>query len=665
MAGNLKDFATGIVATAPSPAISGTSLTLQVGEGARMPAVPFTVTAHPASEMPTLDNAEKLLVTDITGDVLTIVRAQGETTAKSIAAGWRVTNALFLEDLNQKEQKSKITPIEVSTTTAAGTAAKVATTTAGTYVPAVGDVISVTFSAANTATSPTINIDGSGSKSILLGGANPTNVAMAGTKAMMWYDGTAFQLFGSQRASDTDTTYKAPYVFTNVASASSNTSPNMGYFATGSSLTEFVLPPNFNLGDIIEVVGAGTGGWKVTSIPNGDSIMIDGVNAAGIINGQQYERVVLRGTIASTQWTVVDYTGAIMTNDNYVPVLGRVTGTNTGDQTSIVGITGTTAQFNSANTDGDFATLAGAETLTNKTLTSPTLTAPVLGTPNSVTLTNATGLPLTGLVNDTTTALGVGSINIGHASDTTLSRSSAGTLAVEGAVIPTISSTSTLTNKTLTNPKINTISEATADNGVSVDGVLVKDGHITVQGGSSAPTTPTAGTGKLAGSGTSNVRPRWINESGTLETIITTGSSGLVNSTMLATDSVTKAKLSTASGEMGAAWTAYTPISSGFSSTTVNVGRYLQVGKTMYLHLHMAGTSNSGYVGITLPAAPLRANYFLIRVMNNGVNLDQPGMLELNAGSTSAVAYIKPTGGEFTASGTKTVHPITIVYELA
>jgi hypothetical protein len=37
-------------------------------------------------------------------------------------------------------------------------------------------------------------------------------------------------------------------------------------------------------------------------------------------------------------------------------------------------VSGTTAQFNSALTDNDFATLAGTETLTNKTLTSPTIT---------------------------------------------------------------------------------------------------------------------------------------------------------------------------------------------------------------------------------------------------------------------------------------------------
>jgi hypothetical protein len=36
-------------------------------------------------------------------------------------------------------------------------------------------------------------------------------------------------------------------------------------------------------------------------------------------------------------------------------------------------VSGTTAQFNTALTDGDFATLAGTETLTNKTLTSPAI----------------------------------------------------------------------------------------------------------------------------------------------------------------------------------------------------------------------------------------------------------------------------------------------------
>jgi hypothetical protein len=97
--GNLKDYATSLVATAPSPATSGTSLVVTAGEGVRFPAVPFYTTAHPADQVPTLDNAEKVQVTGVSTDTFTIVRAQGDTTAKSIAIGWRISNSIFLADL--------------------------------------------------------------------------------------------------------------------------------------------------------------------------------------------------------------------------------------------------------------------------------------------------------------------------------------------------------------------------------------------------------------------------------------------------------------------------------------------------------------------------------------------------------------------------------------
>lgn len=85
----------------------------------------------------------------------------------------------------------------------------------------------------------------------------------------------------------------------------------------------------------------------------------------------------------------------------------------------------------------------------------PTLITPVLGTPTSGTLTNCTGLPVSGISSSTTTALGVGSVELGHASDTTLARVSAGVVSIEGVNVVTTSSTDTLTNKTLTSPTIN------------------------------------------------------------------------------------------------------------------------------------------------------------------------------------------------------------------
>jgi len=55
-------------------------------------------------------------------------------------------------------------------------------------------------------------------------------------------------------------------------------------------------------------------------------------------------------------------------------------------------ISGTIAQFNTALTDGDFATLAGTETLTNKTLTSPVISTITTASNGDLTLDpNGTG----------------------------------------------------------------------------------------------------------------------------------------------------------------------------------------------------------------------------------------------------------------------------------
>jgi hypothetical protein len=97
--------------------------------------------------------------------------------------------------------------------------------------------------------------------------------------------------------------------------------------------------------------------------------------------------------------------------------------------------------------------LGGSYTPTG-TWTNMVLAAPNLGTPSALTLTNATGLPIAGLTASTSTALGVGSIELGHASDTTLARVGAGQISVEGVNVVTTSSTDTLTNKTLTTPVV-------------------------------------------------------------------------------------------------------------------------------------------------------------------------------------------------------------------
>jgi len=79
---------------------------------------------------------------------------------------------------------------------------------------------------------------------------------------------------------------------------------------------------------------------------------------------------------------------------------------------------------------------------TDYTITMPAATGTLLlsggalGTPSAGTLTNCSGLPVSGITASTSTALGVGSVELGHASDTTLSRGAAGFLAVEGKRVP-------------------------------------------------------------------------------------------------------------------------------------------------------------------------------------------------------------------------------------
>lgn len=98
---NIKDGATGTVLTAPSPQSSGTTLVLNSGEGARFPAPPFWAIAGPNNGLPLVSVAEKILVTGVSTDTFTIVRAPfGPYTAKNIDVGWRISNAIFQDDFN-------------------------------------------------------------------------------------------------------------------------------------------------------------------------------------------------------------------------------------------------------------------------------------------------------------------------------------------------------------------------------------------------------------------------------------------------------------------------------------------------------------------------------------------------------------------------------------
>jgi hypothetical protein len=84
---NHANFASSLVATAPSPATSGTSLSVTSGEGVNFPTPPFEAVVGPASTLLLPSNAEVIRVTARATDALTIVRAQEASIARSILVG--------------------------------------------------------------------------------------------------------------------------------------------------------------------------------------------------------------------------------------------------------------------------------------------------------------------------------------------------------------------------------------------------------------------------------------------------------------------------------------------------------------------------------------------------------------------------------------------------
>jgi hypothetical protein len=116
-----KNAAISVIATAPSPASSGTSLVVTAGEGARFPLPPFNATVWPPGSQPTYaagtaigGNFEIVRVTAVTTDTLTIVRTQENTAARVIAVGDQLAATITVKTLTDAEA-SYIIPITYTT----------------------------------------------------------------------------------------------------------------------------------------------------------------------------------------------------------------------------------------------------------------------------------------------------------------------------------------------------------------------------------------------------------------------------------------------------------------------------------------------------------------------------------------------------------------------
>ena len=249
---------------------------------------------------------------------------------------------------------------------------------------------------------------------------------------------------------------------------------------TGDNLRDGANKVNLNFDEIYTAIGDGStvdGTIKVaddsstvmTLSANGETIrLLGGTGITSTISGNDL-------TLA------VD--GTVLTASAVSPL------TNKSIALSGNTITGTTAEFNTALTDNDFATLAGTEALTNKTV--------AIGS-NTIT---GTALTITG-DDSSATSLSIGD-NILFTGGSGITTSISGneiTFATDGAVV-TETSTDTLTNKTINGPDntlTNIANGSLANSAVTLGGTSVSLGATA----SSASNFNITGSSSLSGTGT-------------------------------------------------------------------------------------------------------------------------------------------------------------------
>lgn len=103
-----KNFAYSTVATAPSPAASGTSLVVAAATGALFPTPPFNAVIWPVSTNALSTNAEIVRVTAISTDTLTIVRQQESTSARTVIVGDQIAAAITVNIVTDIERSIKV-----------------------------------------------------------------------------------------------------------------------------------------------------------------------------------------------------------------------------------------------------------------------------------------------------------------------------------------------------------------------------------------------------------------------------------------------------------------------------------------------------------------------------------------------------------------------------
>lgn len=348
---NVKNFTYSTVAVAPSPATSGTSLTVSSGDGALFvsgrPAV-----IYPSGEAPLTTNAEIVTVSAVVGDVLTIVREQESTSARTVIVGDQIAQVLTAAEYNALE--ADIAALE---------SGKLDTTAQAADVNPAGTAIAAALAAklATSGTAADVNPAGTSIAAALAG-----KLGTSGTAADVNPNGTSIAAALAGKLGTSATAADVNPNGTSIAAALAGKTP--------SSVVPGTLP---NAGQLL-IGNAGNTAYAPVTMSGDLTIAPNGVSTLATVNGN----VGSFGSATQVVGITVNAKGQVTAASNITitPSIGSVTGLGTNVATALASNVGSA---------GAVVTNGGA-----------------LGTPSSGTLTNCTGLPIAGGGTNASTVLG-------------------------------------------------------------------------------------------------------------------------------------------------------------------------------------------------------------------------------------------------------------------
>jgi len=277
---------------------------------------------------------------------------------------------------------------------------------------------------------------------------------------------------------------------------------------TGDNLRDGANKVNLNFTEIYTAIGDG-------STVDGTIKIADDSSTVATISANGETLKILGGTAITSVLSGNTLTIAADTS-SLITATGTTTLTNKSIDLTDNTLTGTTAEFNTALTDNDFATLTGTEALTNKTINASSNTLSNIVNANlsgSAAITNANlANSSISVVGDDSSAqsvsLGETLLFTGGSGITTSISGNEITFATDGAVV-TETSTDTLTNKTINGPDntlTNIANGSLANSSVTIgaDTIALGGTQTTITDLNLDGTSSLSGTGTISTTGSAN-----------------------------------------------------------------------------------------------------------------------------------------------------------------